>query len=880
MRNHHFIAVAAVPLWVLLAWVASPGVAAEPPAVDLLWLGKDLWQFGGGKYVGQDDDWKSMPGSTLTLRYDKGPLPKPVELVIPLKDKLPLGRYRLFVKNFYIGKMEATLGDITLPMKIVRFDWSPAVTFETNAEVDKITLRYFPTTFVEGLGKPQEQHYIVQGVFLTTDPTKVPVREGKIVSVLEAGPPPAVKGSVVENGSFELGLMPWGKQFGSKSFFTCGDLDATTAAHGRQSLRIGAKDGFGLESRFYRLPVGTYWLSFHAKASKPTKVTARLMGIAEDLKGYRQCGMEKEFEVGTEWKPLSFSGKIVERPGYLYCIVFEGKPSETQTIWLDAVQLSPQEPREYRQAHAVEVGWSSTTAGNIFYEGQPASITIRAAGPANGKAKIELATMGLPATSSATSQPASAPVTTVIDLDASGLGSIKLDLDTRRRGLFRLDITSGQSRSQMVYSCLPPNEHLNEVYEAGSLGADVLFNPRHLEILKRANFNWAITKFVGRWYMVEPQQGKFQFDDAAVAAARTHKMAVLIQLLNPDWGAQDWLKPLLPVAHGLKWEADKQEAFMAAWTRFAGETAGHFRDSVHYWEIENEPNAQFTPQQYGRMLKLAASAIRKADPKAKIVGFSGGGYSEKFFAGALDAAGGDSFDVASVHFYGSDLADHRAFAAFLKQAGKDGWNTETGPSCPSFYSHLPQLESLRSPDYWDVQRQQCMDNAVTQVRNYLTTRSIGGMKKYFHYFARFTNNSPSQPTRWFGNCKEITEFDGSLRANGVVLSIASHLLDEAEYHGPVEAAPGLTLQVFSKAGKTVAFAWHDGGKPLKFDPPASAKLSAFDLFGNPLPLPADIGRSPVYFRSDLPAVGLVKTVTARPDAKQPVPTGRCDCEPS
>ena len=98
--------------------------------ITKLWKGEELWQFGGSKYAVAASDWQSSPGSFFGFNYSgKGPLPKPIEFIIPIGQALPLGSYRLFVKNFYLGKMEATLGDITKPLKIVRYDWTRGETF-------------------------------------------------------------------------------------------------------------------------------------------------------------------------------------------------------------------------------------------------------------------------------------------------------------------------------------------------------------------------------------------------------------------------------------------------------------------------------------------------------------------------------------------------------------------------------------------------------------------------------------------------------------------------------------------------------------------------------------------------------------------------------
>src|SRR5689334_13402052 len=97
----------AMALLLLLAGGAMP---AQEAKLSRMWKGQELWPFGGGRYAGKPEEgWQALAGSTMSLAYSgKGPLPAPKEFVIPLEKALPLGNYRLFVKNFYLGKMEAT----------------------------------------------------------------------------------------------------------------------------------------------------------------------------------------------------------------------------------------------------------------------------------------------------------------------------------------------------------------------------------------------------------------------------------------------------------------------------------------------------------------------------------------------------------------------------------------------------------------------------------------------------------------------------------------------------------------------------------------------------------------------------------------------------
>lgn len=127
------------------------------------------------------------------------------------------------------------------------------------------------------------------------------------------------------------------------------------------------------------------------------------------------------------------------------------------------------------------------------------------------------------------------------------------------------------------------------------------------------------------------------------------------------------------------------------------------------------------------------------------------------------------------------------------------------------------------------------------------------MERYFHYFARFTNASPSQPTRWVGNGKEIGEYDGALRANGVGLSIAAFFLNGATWIGEVPLRDDLCVFVMERGGKGIALLWldaktSDAKAHLELPARAEGKLTFHDIMGNPFDPkgPLRVTPSPVY----------------------------------
>src|SRR5262249_3895449 len=150
--------------------------------------------------------------------------------------------------------------------------------------------------------------------------------------------------------------------------------------------------------------------------------------------------------------------------------------------------------------------------------------------------------------------------------------------------------------------------------------------------------------------------------------------------------------------------------------------------------------------------------------------------------------------------------------------------TEAGPTFPSFYVTLPTLQQLggeehhANPSHRGVRDAFTVGTLQTELRCY----GIGGIHHYFHYFTRFGNASPTQPTRRAGNGKEDVEYDGSLRPYAVARSIAAHLLDSAEWHGEWRAHPDLTCCLLARNGGTVGFAWSRDGRHLRITPADSA----------------------------------------------------------
>jgi hypothetical protein len=101
----------------------------------------------------------------------------------------------------------------------------------------------------------------------------------------------------------------------------------------------------------------------------------------------------------------------------------------------------------------------------------------------------------------------------------------------------------------------------------------------------------------------------------------------------------------------------KTDEQIQAFTKYVAWMVNHFRGRVEYYEIWNEPNIDYwnptaNPEDYGRLFKASAAAIRHVNPNAKTV-FGGLAGGEKAFAKrALDACDcASEIDVFAYHNY-------------------------------------------------------------------------------------------------------------------------------------------------------------------------------------------------------------------------------------
>ena len=136
------------------------------------------------------------------------------------------------------------------------------------------------------------------------------------------------------------------------------------------------------------------------------------------------------------------------------------------------------------------------------------------------------------------------------------------------------------------------------------------------------------------WHRIEPEQGEWNFDHHdQVVNAFTEKGIEVIPLL----------------AYGVPWASSQTEDDHyfppddpADFANFAATVAERYKDSVHRFEIWNEPNAGFrfwkpdfggNPEQFGALVIAATNAIHAVHPQAEVI-LGGTFYHEQIIPGA------------------------------------------------------------------------------------------------------------------------------------------------------------------------------------------------------------------------------------------------------
>ena len=273
------------------------------------------------------------------------------------------------------------------------------------------------------------------------------------------------------------------------------------------------------------------------------------------------------------------------------------------------------------------------------------------------------------------------------------------------------------------------------------------------------------------------------------------------------------------------------------------QTVKHIKGRVPVYEVTNEPNLYLAPEAYIAYLKEANTAIRKADPAAKISGFC---LSSDFSASAtpwmdqcVKLGGLNYVDAVGFHPYGGRqlgalypadkyIANLRAD---MKRYGKPDfplWNTELYYLIDQHVKHNSYEEGLVRPHHIATRFLIDLGEGVVQSisvhENQLWKRLL----------------TPNH--RGISNYHELVPAE-----NMVAYNALARLFEAAKPVKKIRLDNGVICYVYRKEGKLIAAVWQYRKKKG-----VHADLSAFevmDLFANPETAEEkELGEAPFYLR--------------------------------
>ena len=127
-------------------------------------------------------------------------------------------------------------------------------------------------------------------------------------------------------------------------------------------------------------------------------------------------------------------------------------------------------------------------------------------------------------------------------------------------------------------------------------------------------------------------------------------------------------------------------------------TVSHYKTKIHQWEVWNEPWGRGfwagTPEEYAKLLEVAYTQAKRADPTCVIVGGCFWPPIPEFTDRVLATGAGRYMDAVSYHHYcepdavaAGQVPDwYNQIRAKMDGIGRQGipiWMTEGGCSCPS-----------------------------------------------------------------------------------------------------------------------------------------------------------------------------------------------------
>ncbi|NLG15213.1 MAG: hypothetical protein GX561_13545 [Lentisphaerae bacterium] len=347
----------------------------------------------------------------------------------------------------------------------------------------------------------------------------------------------------------------------------------------------------------------------------------------------------------TEWKRATLTAKLpVRRMGATFRIEGQGK------LHVDAFRVADEGQGDYKPAGQHEISFflpkSDADVARIQFQDEPSRIGIYLTGESAG-ATIKCTVTDL--YGKTVSLPDLRDKENVFDyhsdLGLAPLGQYRIECQA-----FRGDVPASPI-SEFVVTRIPRPRHWGKDAPDSPFGMHTNQLESNLRALKAGGFNWARchdgARFITCWYYMEPEKGKWDFQDDQVMAYRNNNIMLYGQLA----GAPIWASNLKNLPE--KYHRSYPSVFFAPlpeyeddFVNYCETMAKRYRGIIDDWFIWNEPYSSLffhkdqepntgkyiawdsleeTGKAFAHYSKLAYKGAKAGNPNCRITGFGTAG---------------------------------------------------------------------------------------------------------------------------------------------------------------------------------------------------------------------------------------------------------------
>ncbi len=693
----------------------------------------------------------------------------------------------------------------------------------------------------------------------------------EIVRLPTVSEEPAVPGNRVPNGSFEVGTSgwtctpPWWPEGSSYQPFLTGAADAweleapviADAPHGRHALRFrvdGMMRQAHLSSPWFPLRYGhPAEVGFHVRGPAGGKLDCWL----SHGKPGQEIRIDHQVVATGTWQTVEFS---VVPAASAYGTYFLGMNTWSAGDWLiDHVQVAEPALGDAPQTTTVALEPANLLpVGNLVDPGAEVRWRIRATGAAATTLSLMVRAVDLHGRTRGRW-----PLT--LDLGRDGSASAEVGpIPTDRLGPVKLEVHLAEADpatrplADAQFQVLPKLPPLGQVQDRFFGGHAFTLGARELAVAERVGIRSLRFCESTKWCFAEPEQkGRFDLTDAVAAfdRVRAQGFTILATLgYNPEWAVdlrdqptRTWMRYCHVVPKN--W---------ADWRDYVATVAATVGDRVEAYELLNEPDLDdfmTVPKDYPggraalytRYATETRAALAKVRPATRLIGpvfFSPG---SPFVSTFLETGETRQFDALSFHYYGVVPLTQRSFVDRLRAAphGDQGlWMSEG--------AYAVNVQTwLRAPGL-PTATPEAMPGLVAGTARQLVLWKALGIARHFQY---------PGPRKWSGGMlinDQDWKFGDDIFGNPLPLwsahAAAVLLLEGA---APLVQEPiseldlgGIQVVVcrFRRQPQTITVAWAMAPVEVAALPAAvlPREANVYDVLGNPIPLPKQLGPEPVY----------------------------------